>query len=434
MSKTITSQIITRESLINYENALVLGNKIDYSYSDQFGQGNQIGQQLYIRRPILVAPVINNMAYGSDAVASATETYVAMSVATTLTQALTFSDEDMTLRIEDFEKRFIKKATTVMANVYDNMIADAISNAGKLWSQNGKTVGTATGGTTAISTGVGGWVFESATSGKLDSADINNALVLLNISSCPTDERYGVLSADANAKLASSQITLLNPTKEISDIYKSGFIMNFAGVDWFMSQTVATHTNGAQGTLAIGAGTATYTTGWQETGILTVTATAGAINAGDVFSIPGVFVVNPLTKAVTNQLQHFTAVAHFAIGSTSIEVSPAPISAGPYQNVSAAVTSKTATLVGSTGTSYVESYVFHKEAIAAASPKLYSREGQVEARSEETGVALRFTRAYDPVGARPSANGVPGWVNRLDIIAGIKIVRPEWVVRIRIKP
>ena len=48
-------------------------------------------------------------------------------------------------------------------------------------------------------------------------------------------------------------------------------------------------------------------------------------------------------------------------------------------------------------------------------------------KSDLTEVGIRFLRGYDMVGA----SGAVGFVSRLDTIFGIKIVRSEWIVRIR---
>lgn len=432
MSKTITSQIITRESLINYENTLVLGNKIDWSREKEFGGSPKIGQILQIRRPILTKASWNDMAYGTDANASVTDTYVGLAVAPTLTKCLTFSDEDMALRIDDFKTRYIDKVITVMANTFDQGLADVLSNAGALIKSNSKQVLGADGVLANFDTGVAGSVFETAASGTLTSADIFNAMTILDDMAAPTMDRYGILSPVAMSKLAANQITLFNAQTAISEIYRKGRMGEFNGAEWFKSQVVASHVNGGQGSLVVSAGT--ITSGWADKATLTVTALTGAVKAGDAF-VSTVYSVNPLTKASTSHLQQFTALADAAIGATSVVVSPAPISAGDYQNISGTINSTTLTLVGSTATSYQESYIYQKEAIVAVSPKLYGVSEKVsEETSEETNIRLRFTRDFDAIGARPSAAGFPGWVNRLDVIFGVRVVVPEWVIRLRIRP
>lgn len=76
--------------------------------------------------------------------------------------------------------------------------------------------------------------------------------------------------------------------------------------------------------------------------------------------------------------------------------------------------------------------MFHKKAIAIASPELAlpkasSFDMAEYVKSDETDLGIRFLRGYDIIGA----SGSVGFVSRLDTIFGIKIVKPEWVVRIR---
>lgn len=417
MATLLTSNIISKETLMQVENALILGKRVDSSYSDKFGkQDAQIGTSYDIRRPILSNVQVNNMAYVA-ANANVTETKVSIALGTTLTTPMSFSDTDLAFKIEKFSDRFVKPATTVIAARVDSFIADAAINAG-LYGQ-------------SVQTGAG-WVVGTYGT-ALTTQTILTAKQLLLDAACPDDgDIYGILSPKANAELAAAQVTLFNAQKAISDIYSKGYIGEFAGVEFSTSQSLVAHTNGAQGTLAIGAGSAVLTAGWAETGVFTVSTTTGIINAGDVFTVAGVYQVNPLTKAVTSNLAQFTAVTSAAVGSTSVAVSPAPIIDGEYKNISTTVASKTATLVGATGATGLESLMFHKKAIAFASPELVlpkasSFDMAEYVRSEEVEFGIRFLRGYDMVGA----SGAVGFVSRLDTIFGVKIVRPEWIVRIR---
>ncbi len=417
MANLLTSQIISKETLMQVENALILGKRVDSSYSDKFGkQDAQIGTSYDIRRPILTNVQINNMAYVA-ANANVTETKVNLALGTTLTTPMSFTDTDLAFKVEKFSDRFVKPATTVIAARIDAMIADALSNAG-LYGQ-------------SVQTGAG-WVV-GAYGTALTTPTVLQAKQILLDAACPDDgDIYAVLTPKANAELAAAQVTLFNAQKAISDIYSKGYIGEFAGVEFSTSQSLVAHTNGNQATLAIGAGSAVLTAGWAETGTFTVTTTTGAINAGDVFTVAGVYAVNPLTKAVTSNLQQFTVVTSAAIGVTSLTVSPAPITGGEYQNISTTVASKTAALVGAAGATGQESLMFHKKAIAFASPELVlpkasSFDMAEYVRSEEVEFGIRFLRGYDIVGA----SGSVGFVSRLDTIFGVKIIRPEWCIRIR---
>lgn len=417
MSTLLTSQVISKETLMQVENALIAGNRVDWSYSDKFGkQDAQIGTSYDIRRPILTNVQVNNLAFVA-ANANVTETKVNLALGTTLTVPMSFSDTDLAFKVEKFSDRFIKNAAAIIAAKMDSFIADACINA-NLAGQ-------------AVQTGAG-WVVGTYGT-PINTSVLLQAKQMLLDSACPDDgDLYGVLTPKAMMEISNVQMTLFNAQASIADIYKKGYIGTFAGIQWASSQSLTTHTNGAQGTLAIGAGSEVLTSGWAETGKFTVTATTGAINAGDVFTVAGVYAVNPLTKAVTSNLQQFTVVSAAAIGATTIIVSPAPIIDGEYKNISSSVASKTASLVGVPGASGQESLVFHKKAIAIASPELAlpkasSFDMAEYVKSDETNLGIRFLRGYDIIGA----SGSVGFVSRLDTIFGIKIVKPDWVIRIR---
>jgi len=433
MATTLTSQTITNEALLQFENQLVVAKNADWSYSKEFDKTSKIGQTKYIRRPVLAQVQINNLSYPTAATAGAiAETQVALQVGSTLTVPMTFSDADMAFRIEDFSKRFIANVVEQMAATFDLAICDAVSNAGKNYF-NQAAIQLGSGATAAQYSGVAGWAVGNY-GAAITSDTLLNAKQLLDDSACPKMERYGVLSPLAMRQIANAQITLYNSQQKIGAIYNTGEVTGFANIAWSESQSCTNHTNGAQASLVIGAGTVVLTTGWAETGVLTVTATAGAINAGDKFTVPGVYWVNPLTQVQTNNLVQFTATADCAIGSTSIPVSPAPITGGAYKNCSTTPASKTAALVGSINTTGQESFVFGKKAIALAAPELETPAGKDRSsfvRSDDTGVAIRYIREYDSIGAAPGSSGAPGWICRLDLFFGGKIVRPEWVVIIR---
>lgn len=417
MSTLLTSSVISKETLMQVENSLIAGNRVDWSYSDKFGkQDAQIGTSYDIRRPILTNIQVNNLAWVA-ANANVTETKVNIALGTTLTVPMSFTDTDLAFKVEKFSDRFVKNAATIIAARMDSFIADACTNAA-LAGQ-------------SVQTGAG-WVV-GAYGTSIATATLLQAKQLLLDSACPDDgDIYGVLTPKAMAEISNFQMTLFNAQASIADIYKKGYIGEFAGIHWASSQSLVAHTNGGVSALTIGAGSAVLTAGWAETGTLTVTSTGAAINAGDVFTVAGVYQVNPLTKAVTSNLMQFTVVTSAGSGATALTVSPAPITAGEYQNISTTVASKTASLVGATGATGQESLVFHKKAIAVASPELVlpkasSFDMAEFVKSEETDLGIRFLRGYDMVGA----SGSVGFISRLDTIFGIKIVRPEWVIRVR---
>lgn len=433
MSTLLTSQIITKESILQVSNNLVLGTRVDWSYGEMFQKtSGKIGQTLDIRRPILAAVALNNLAYSSNATTALIETSVPLQVASTLTSSFTFSEQERRFRVEDFSKRYLKNICSTIAARFDQSLHDACSNAGaNFYALGAVPLGNMT--TKPQFSGVAGWVVGTAAT-PLTRDIVQSAVTILNEAACPDDgDRYGVLTPKANGELALANITLFNAQKAVSEIYAKGRLGEFLGVEWAWSNSTATHVNGTQGSLVVSAGDQSE---WSDTGTLTVTALAGAVKAGDAF-VSTVKMVNPYTKVATSVYQQFTATKDAAIGATEVIVSPAPISSGPYQNISAGISGTTLTLIGATGSVNQESILLHKSAIAVASPELEAPtggKGVLDAHFEsddELGLGIRFISQYDGLGAAPGANGVPGWANRMDLIFGTRIVRGEWIVRIR---
>lgn len=448
MSSLITSAVIRQETLLNFENNLVIAGRCDWSYSDRFGKNDaQIGNSISLRKPINVLATLNNMAWNA-ANSAIQENQVKLVIDTTLTVPMSFSEGDMSLKVEKFSDRFVKKASTTIAATLDLRIADSIVNS-KVGVASA-TSGLSTAGLdpnavgVANSAGYAVGVYGSA----LTPDAVAFAHKVLADQACPQDDEiYGILSTTHNRQLVIAQASLFNPLMDVNELYKKGYIGTYDGIKFAQSQSLVQHVNGAQGTLVVSAGN--LTSGWAETGTLTVTATAGAIKAGDVFQAPGVYLVNPLTKQPTDVLAQFQVLADYIIGSTSIVVSPAPISAGPYQNISATVNGVTLALTGSAtpgagavGLSGIESLIFHKQAICCASPELeMPRKSSMDmaeriANDEIDGFTFRFLRVYDAVGASAAfgggvGTGGPGFISRFDSIFGIKTANPAWIVRLR---
>lgn len=425
MSNLITSSIISKETLLQVENNLVISKNVDWSESEKFGKKDaQIGMTYNVRRPILVNIQENDLAWnGAKSIVS--EYSVPLTLGYSMSAPLSFTDTDLAFKVEKFSDRFVKQAASVIAARVDSKIADAVINCAV-------PATTAIGGATITSTGAG-WVVGTYGT-PLTSDTVGLAKQYLLDAACPDDgDLYGVLTPKANREIVANQFGFFNAQKAISDSYTKGYLGTFAGVEFSTSQSLTTHTNGGVSALTIGAGSAVLSAGWAEFGTLIVTSTGATINAGDVFTVAGVYSVNPLTKAVTSNLMQFTVVTSAGSGATSLTVSPAPIIAGEYQNISTTVASKTASLIGAVGTSGQESFIYHKKAIKAASPELVlpkasSMDMAEFERTEVDGLGIRFLRGFDIVNAGGTGGG---FVSRLDSIFGIKIVRPEWVIRIR---
>lgn len=408
----LTTSKITKESLMQLVNNLVVASKANWEYSAEFGKEvEQIGDSISIRRPFLASVREDSMTWVGNL---PYEGKVTLTIEKIFGVDLKFNDADLSMRIEKFSDRFIKQAVVVLANKIDSYVYGVCQN-NAFW-----TVGQYG---TAIT-----------------SDTILQAKEYLDAMNCPDDgEIYGVLTPKQNRNLSNAQLTLFNAQKAISEIYMKGRIGEFAGIDFAWSNSSPTHTDGTVWTGNVGSTVVSavgLTSGWAETSTIVATGfTAGrTVAAGDVFTLSGaagtVKAYNPLTKAALPYDQHFVVVT--AVGSTtsaqSLVISPALILSGDYQNVYGNVNASVSLIPYSVSgyTAGQEGLVFHKKAVAVASPDLVlpnNRDQGWRETDDETGAKVRYLRAYDATNAH--------FVTRLDTILGAKLLRPEFVIRVR---
>ena len=195
--------------------------------------------------------------------------------------------------------------------------------------------------------------------------------------------RIAVHSSAATAKLAGS-IAATNVQGANKVALEKAMFGNFAGFDNYQSAFIPTHIVGvATGTPLVNgaAQNVTYlavkdtwsqsliTDGWTN-------STAGILKAGDVFTIAGVFAVNPNTKASTQRLQTFTVLADAASGATTgpatLTISPPIITTGAFQTVTAAPADNAVITVktGTGGAGYRQSLLIDPMSIALVSRPL----------------------------------------------------------------
>ena len=288
-NNTLTADIIAKEALAILENELGWMNKLHRAYEDEFSEkvnGYRVGSTISIRRPEDGPVRRGNVMVPTDVI----EGKITLSVDQQVGTDFKFSSTDLTLKISDLSERVIKPR---MMNVVNDIAADIM---------------------TQFYRGVPNWV---GTPGEVINSfgDFAKAPERLDEMAVPMNERCAVLSPNDHWSMLGSQTSLFIQGAA-SDAYRKGSLGEIGGVDTYMSQLVPTHTTGARGgtPLVNGANqTVTYdsvkNTFTQTLNIDGATASvAGWAKAGDVFTIAGVFMVNPRTKATTSILQQFVVV------------------------------------------------------------------------------------------------------------------------------
>ncbi len=396
----LTESMITNEALAVLENNLTFTKNVNRDYDSYFGkQEAQIGDTLNIRKP----PRYVTRSGPALQVQGSTETYVPV-VLTQKGADIDFSTKDLTLSIGNFSERFIKPLIASVANTID---ADGTA----LFSSVYQSVGNPGTTPNSMDTWLDGKV-------KLDNAAAPN-----------DDERSAILNPIAEARLVSNLKGLFNDTSEIADQYRNGRMGRMGGFKFSMDQNVQTFTSGVLDTataLTVNTAPVSGATSISITGF-----TAGdTLVVGDVFSIGGVYDINPQSRQNTGQLKQFvvTAALTAGAGANTVSFSPAMVfvpGSQQDQTVSALpVANAGVNLFGSSVVS-PQNLVFHKDAFTLACCDMVMPRGVdmgYRARSDKLRMSMRGVRQYDVNNDRMPF--------RLDVLYGWAAQRPELAARV----
>jgi hypothetical protein len=396
----LTISMITNEALRVLVNNLAFTNRVNRQYSSKFAiEGAKIGTVINARKP----PRYVGRTGTAIGLEDATETQVPVTLTTQFGVDISFSSADLSLSISDFSNRFIKPAIATIANKID---FDGL--------QLFKTV--------ANSVGTPGTTPNSLLTYLL-------AGVKLDDNSTPMDgERSCIVNPLMQATIVDALKGLFQSSTEIKAQYEKGMMGTAAGFDWYMDQNTGVATIGPQG------GTPLVNGASQSGSSLIVdgftAAAASRLVKGDVFTIAGVFGVNPQNRQSTGALQQFVvtaAVSSDAAGNATIPIFPAITLTGAFQTVTALPADNAAlTVVGAANTVSPQGMAFHKDAFTFVSADLQLPRGvDMAARvsDPETGLSVRMVRQY--------VIATDQFPCRLDILYGWKELYPENACRIQ---
>lgn len=367
--------MITNEAAMVLGNNTVLAKCVNRDYDQDFGVvGAKIGQTINIRRPVRpitrTGPVVD--------IQSAVETYSPLVFTNPIGVDYAFTSAEMTFSIDDFSNRFIKPAMVAIANQVDKLGFDLMSKVYNLVGTPGTPLTTST---------------------ARDAVLAAAAKLYENLAPVEDGNLHFINGSAFNAVLSGSNAALFNPQKEISDIYVKGFQGDFGGFRHYMDQLVLGHQNGVYGGTpqvdgAGQTGAVLSTKGW--------TPTTTSLNVGDVFTIDGVFMVNPQTRQNTGILQQFVVTAQTTTdgsGLSDIAISPAIVISGSFQNVTnAPADSATITVSGASTDFYSQSLGFHRDAFMLANKELVLPVGVERAMygtDPLSGIGIRVVQQYD---------------------------------------
>jgi len=388
----LTPTAVTRKALqILHQKLNFIGN-INRQYDSSFADsGAKIGSQLKIRLP-------NQYTVRTGAAISTqdtTENSTTLSVATQKGVDTTFTTAELTLDLDDFADRILEPAMSVLAA---NIEADALNMVKDVY-QSVNNVGSA-----------------------ITLNKVLTARKALTDALAPSDKRKLILNTQDNLDLVDSLKGLFQDSSEIAKQYREGMVGRTAGFGEIYENTLL-----ASQTTGTAASATTYTVnGAGQTGSGVIVATGATTFAvGDVVTFAGCNRVHPETKADTGVLQQFVVTAAYAGGAGTLAISPAIVTSGGTQNVSASPTNGGAvTKIGGASAVYRPSIAFHENAFTFATADLedVSQYGAWGSRQVYDGISMRVARQY-----AINTDTIPC---RIDILYGYKTIRAELAARI----
>lgn len=378
---------------------------IDKEPSTSFDQvnGYNVGQTITINKPARFIP-----STGAD-ITSAIQDIVEEKTTLTLNNrqvvpvAMTSAEIQNEIRLKDWTQRILDPAVSSIAQTIEaNFLTTVVNNT---------------------------YNYVGAQTAVPDTAIFDTDTVLqmrekLKKNLVPDNGKLRILLDSASMRTAvNARKGLFQAADAIETQYMEGVMGKSDGFTFLENNLLPIHQRGtATGAITI---TTTVTEGsqsWALTG-----TSAQTLVAGDVFTVAGVYMLHPITKAVTNVLQQFVVTANNTASSgsyTSVAVSPAPyVASNGLNNVSALPAStNVVNLVGVASNNYLNNIAFHKSAFRFASVPLMKPDGAHMVGQETVdGMTIRVWMDANILTDK--------MIMRLDFLGGIATVRPEWACR-----
>lgn len=394
MANTIlTPTMVTREALRVLHQKLNFIGSINRQYDDQFAKtGAKIGNTLKIRLPNQYTVRTGATLTTQDT----TENSVNLVVSTQKGVDLNFTSVDLTLSLDDFSKRILNPAMSVLAA---NIESDALSMGQSVYNQV-NNVGAA-----------------------VTMLQVLQARKSLRDNLAPDGDWTCLLNTQDNVDLVNALKGLFQDSKEVAKQYRDGYMGRTGGFDFMENTLLAKQSSGTE--VADPSSTMVVNGAGQTGAAVTVTnPSAKTLAAGEIITFAGCNRCHPETKADTGVLQQFTVTSAVGSGGTSIPISPSIVTTGAAQNVVASPTNTVAIKkIGTANTAYGISLAYAEDAFTFATADLVMPKGvDFSAREVLDGVSMRIVRAYDINNDK--------FPCRLDVLYGYSAIRPQLAVRL----
>lgn len=402
-----TPTMVAKEMVRLLENELILAKKVSTDLSSEFAH---VGSSIKVRRQAQYLGQDNNIdlsSYSEDV----TEGTVTVSMDKTWSDKVVIGATDRTLSFDRWSSMVVKPMAVRAAQRIESSIAALYTNF---------------------------YLFDG-TAGTVPAtfAALADAGALMTDAGIQHSGRIAVHSPTAAAKLAAT-VAQTYVQGDNKTALQEASIGRFGGFENYESAFAPLHTVGvATGTPLVNGASqnVTYATAkdtWSQT-LNTdgwTNSTTGILKAGDVFTIAGVYSVNPSTKSSTGRLQTFAVLADAdsgaSTGPAALTISPPIITSGAYQTVTAAPADNAAITVktGTGGTGYRQSLLLDPSALCLVSRPLDIQNGQGVKTSTMAGNNVTVTVTEYTVGDTLAQN------MRFDVLWGTKVLDPRKGLRL----
>jgi hypothetical protein len=401
-NELLTDSIIAKEALMIVENNLTLTKLIARRYEKKFGvNGEKIGDSLSIRLPVRHVGRTGEEMDTQDV----QERSIVLKIDQLIGQDLSFSNVDLTLKVDQFRERYLDTACASISNRIDKAFAEEYANCPNFAGSPG--------------------VVPSALDSYFDAS------VVLSNYGVPTNNRSMVVSPRMEVTIINALKGLFQAAAAIARQYETASMGKVIGFDWYMDQNITTHTVGALGgtPLVNGAGqsgSTIITDGWTA-------AAAVRLKRGDPITFSSVNGVNPQSRESTSELRQVAVLQDTAsdgAGNMTIPIFPALELAGAYQNVDAGPADNAVIKIFGNASTFAsvstkQGLAIHKEWMTGAFVDLDLPKGMAmaaRARSEKLPLSIRIVKGYD---IRTNKE-----LCRLDVLFGKKQMYEDFACRI----
>ena len=374
-------------------------------YASEFTRSPKKGESFTIRKSTRYSGRSGETFSGEDY----KERAVTMTVGTTQGVDLEFTSRELMFNLDYISERVVKPAAETLASLLDTVYLQTAIN--KVAQQIG-TPGTVP---TALKT-------------------YNQARAVMSWQSCPNGGHVQLVTPDMQVEIVDATKGLFQSSQQIAAGFEEGLIGIGAGAKWYEVQNLPAHVNGQRGGTPLVNGASQGTATFAETSTLITdgwtAAAANRVKAGDVFTIASVYAVNPWTRVSTGALQKFAVVSDVSSdgsGNATITVSPAIITSGPHQNVSAAPADNAAlTFDGNASATYNVGLRFHRDAFIFGTCDQPQPEGATVfakvVTDPQTGLKIRYIRDWDTKNNKQ--------IDRFDVVPAFGVAFPEFACRV----